>query len=116
MGQKRRITPQLIAAEPPAGAQQDPSIFQPALASAPAQQGQRQPLSLKEQSEYAAKHLGPGRRIYVELGPDTYEVNWHKVLSATLLGIPLAPLMPWKQHCCLHARVVRGQLCIACSC
>ena len=92
MAQKRRITPQLIAAGPPTEAQQDPSIFQPALASAPAHQEQRLALSLKEQSEYAAKHLGPGRRIYVELGPDTYEVNWQKVLSAPHMCMTLGPL------------------------
>ncbi len=78
MSQKRRITPQQIVVGQAAAPQQDSSVFQPALASVPAPQQKK--LSLKEQSEYAAKHLGPGRRIYVELGPDNYEVNWQKVL------------------------------------
>lgn len=85
MAQKRRITPQLIsttASAAPQAAFGAPHDLPPVLS--PPQAGQSRAMSLKEQSEYAAKALGPGRRIYVELGPDTIDVNWHKVLVIRL--------------------------------
>ncbi|BDA41916.1 probable Ubinuclein-1 at N-terminal half [Coccomyxa sp. Obi] len=50
----------------------------PALAIA-SQMQQKPAMTLKEQSEYAAEHLGPGRRIYVELTQEKHEINWRKL-------------------------------------
>lgn len=71
-------------------------------------------MTLKEQSEYAAKHLGPGRRIYVELTAGKYEVNWRKARASHATDIcctfQIAPLLvltaysvlrsiPWRRGC-----------------
>jgi len=73
----RRITPQLIstAQAAPAQAAFAAASAQPSAAPASTQGS----MSQKQHSEYAAKHLGPGRRVYVALGPDANVVNWRKV-------------------------------------
>ena len=115
MSQKRRITPQQIIVGQAAAPQQDPSVFQTALATVQAPQQKK--LSLKEQSEYAAKHLGPGRRIYVELGPDNYEVNWQKVparqallLNFHVYALPRHTVLLFDGlwHACMHAAPQEG--------
>ncbi len=81
MAQKRRIVPQLISiSQAPAseGAFAASMPASPALATA-SQMEQKPAMTLKEQSDYAAEHLGPGRRIYVELTQEKYEINWRKV-------------------------------------
>ena len=76
MAQKRRIVPQLVSTSVSA-ASQAPEKQQEAFA--PPKPVQNVTASLKEQSEYAAKCLGPGRHMYVELGPENTEVNWRRV-------------------------------------
>ena len=76
MTQKRRIVPQLVSTSVSA-ASQAPEKQQEAFA--PPKPVQNVTASLREQSEYAAKCLGPGRHIYVELGSENTEVNWRRV-------------------------------------
>ena len=81
MAQKRRIVPQLISTAQARPAE-DPSMapFSPSpAAELPSPEDQKGGMTLKEQSEYALKHLGPGRRIYVELSAEKNEINWRKV-------------------------------------
>ncbi len=97
---RRRIVPELIspsqaarAAEAFAAATTVPAKAAPAKAP-----DDGKPLSLREQAGFADAHLGPGRRIYVEIGPNSFEVNWKKVRAcgqATLLSAP----------CCSHSHV-----------
>ncbi len=72
----RRIVPQLVA---PSQAVRPAAAFGEAddvsqSASQPAQQ-----LDLREQAAIAAKKLGPGRRIFVDLEKNGNVVDWHKV-------------------------------------
>ena len=76
MAQKRRIVPQLVSTSVSA-ASQAPEKQQAAFA--PPRPVQNVTASLKEQSEYAARCLGPGRHMHVELGPENTEVNWRRV-------------------------------------
>ncbi len=86
MAQKRRIVPQLIStfrAPPPEGAFAASMPASPAVATA-SHVEQKPAMTLKEQSDYAAEHLGPGRRIYVELTQEKHEINWRKVRTGYL--------------------------------
>ena len=112
MAQKRRITPQLINLGQPA-AVTDSAHAAPALLPvlSPTTASETGTLSLREQSEYAARVLGPGRRMYVELGPDTFEVNWQKVIIS-LLTCGICNAVSNMQH--LSSR--KGKLIVAFPC
>ena len=88
MAQKRRITAQLISTTPSSEAglsltaTTPQANAQPIALTAPP----KSKMTLKEQAEYAAKHLGPGRRIYVQLKKDGNNVvSWKKVCMANCL-------------------------------
>lgn len=106
MAQKRRIVPQLISTAQATPAQ-DPSTapLSPApAADRPSPTEQKGGMTLKEQSEYAMKHLGPGRRIYVELSAEKNEINWRKVRALEYdRDVPnLQTSSILRVHCNLH--------------
>lgn len=75
----RRIVPQLVAPSQAVRPAAAAAAFGEAhdvsqSASQPAQQ-----LDLREQADIAAKKLGPGRRIFVDLEKNGNVVDWHKV-------------------------------------
>jgi hypothetical protein len=84
---RRRIVPELISPSQAARAAEAfaAATTAPAPAKAPPDAGK--PLSLREQAGFADAHLGPGRRIYVEIGPNSFEVNWKKVRQCEHLDV-----------------------------
>jgi len=80
MAQKRRITPIMVSSEVSTAAQV-PQLQQAAPAQFLARPTQSIAMSMQEQSDKAAKTLGPGRFIYVALNEDYNEINWPRVSS-----------------------------------
>lgn len=83
MAQKRRIVPQPIPtaqAQPATSAREAPvtPLVPPLTVAGSSPDQHKGTMTLKEQSEHAAKLLGPGRRIYVELSEENYEINWRR--------------------------------------
>ena len=74
----RRIIPHLVSTEV-STAGQTPQLQQATIT--PPRPVQSVTLSLKDQAGEAAKVLGPGRHIYVELAPENTEVDWQKVMA-----------------------------------
>ena len=77
MAQKRRITPIMVSSEVSTAGQLPLVLQQAGPASAMPTGGIMK--NQGKQAEEAAKVLGPGRHMYVELKEDYNEVSWPRV-------------------------------------
>lgn len=81
MAQKRRITPIMVSSEASTAGQLPQMLQQTGPAPATPTGGDK--MSQERQAEEAAKVLGPGRHVYVELRDDYNEVSWPRVSQTT---------------------------------